>query len=58
MKNGKKKSTPAMLYFITSVLWLVVAVMNAVNGQFGYAAIEIVLAALSIMLALKKRNEK
>ena len=58
MKNGKKKNTPAMLYMITSVLWLVVAVMNAVNGQFGYAGIEVVLAALSIMLGLKKRNAK
>jgi hypothetical protein len=58
MKNGKKRSTAATLYLMTSVLWLVVAAMNAVNGQFGYAAIEVVIAALCIVLAKRKRGEK
>ena len=58
MKNGKKRSTASMLYLMTSVLWLVVAAMNAVNGQFGYAAIEVVIAALCIVLAKRKRGEK
>ena len=58
MKNGKKRSTAATLYLMTSVLWLVVAAMNAVNGQVGYAAIEVVIAALCIVLSKRKRGEK
>ena len=58
MKNGKKKSTAARLYLLSSIIWLVVAGANAVNGQFGYAAVEVILAALCMILAKRKRDEK
>lgn len=58
MKNGKKKNTAAKLYLLSSIIWLLVAVVNAVNGQFGYAAVEVILAALCMILAKRKRDEK
>ena len=58
MKNGKKKNTAARLYLFSSIIWLVVAVANAVNGQFGYAAVEVMLAVLCMILAKRKHDEK
>lgn len=58
MKNGKKKSTAATLYLFSAVLWLVLAVVNAVNGQFVYAAVEVILAAMCLLFAGRKRDEK
>lgn len=58
MKNGKKKNTASMLYLLSSIIWLVVAGVNAVNGQFGYAVIEAILAALCMILSKRKRDEK
>ena len=58
MKKGKKKSTASTLYLFSSIVWLAVAGINAVNGQFGYAAVEVILAALCLILAKRKRDKK
>lgn len=57
MKKGKQTNTAALLYALSAILWLAVAVFNFAKGQPVYGVVYIALVILCFVLAKRKKDE-
>ena len=58
MKKRNGMSTAAILYLLSAIIWLVVAVLNFTKGQPVYGGVYVALVVLCLILAKRKAAEQ